>query len=66
MPNPTPSQSKEALARELSMKAASLWGEKRASVLGEIIEEHAKHLIALSKILPPSQEVPTMTWQNHA
>ena len=66
MPNPTPSQSKEILTRELTMKAALLWGKERAGVLGEMLEEHAEHLIALSKALPPSQEVPTMTWQNHA
>ena len=66
MPNPTSPQSKEILTRELTMKAALLWGEERAGVLGEMLEEHAEHLIALSKALPPSQEVPTMTWQNHA
>ena len=64
-PFPSLPASKEVLLNQLKQDAVGLWGEERAAILQEILEEHAQRLVDLSSVMPPSRETPTMGWQNH-
>ena len=65
MAQPPDPQYRQRLTADLTARAISLWGEERTKFLEEHLQENVDHLMALYNNLPPLEEVPTMTWQNH-
>ena len=65
MPGSTNFAYRQQLIEEMTTKAIQLWGEQRALKLQEIIPELVDNLIVISANMPPSYELPTLTWQNH-